>query len=168
MGRRRTTRSAGKASNNYIWTAVSLDTTIPLVSPFLQADIVADSDWSVVGGQRGATIMAVRGWLHFTSEGTGLSKVFYYMGVQDKDVTVGASLDPLSVATYTKEDIMLTGGWSKPVGAIDGVFSHMVDINVKSKRRIKTGKELRLILAATVVNQIHVVGVIRALLKLNN
>jgi hypothetical protein len=167
MGRRQA-RARSKQSNNFIWTAVSLDADIPLASPFLQADIVSDSDWSVVGGQRGATVMAVRGWLSFTSIGTSASKCFYYLGTQDKDVTVGGSLDPLNVVTYVKEDIMLTGGWSKPVGAIDGACYHNIDINVKSKRRIKTGVELRLVLAASVVSEIHVIGIIRALLKMNN
>jgi len=63
---------------------------------------------------------------------------------------------------------MMTGGWSKPVGANSPSAHHMEQINVKAKRKIKSGTDCRIVLSASVDGEIVVTGILRALLLLNN
>ncbi len=163
MARRRTSKhtSGGK---NYVWTVVRIGRAL---STTVSSDIlVADADWNSNASQNKATILAVRGYLNFRSIGTSDADCKYYIGTQDEDLTVLASPD--TAGTYVDEDIMYTNGIGKGAGAVEAVQLYLDVFNIKAKRKLRTGMELRLIARASANSQIQVAGIIRTLLLLNN
>ena len=168
MGRRaRASRKfTDRGGNNYIWTVGLIDEALVVASPFNQLNIVTDADWSVVGGQRTCTVMSVRGWLTFRSVGVLDAFAAWYITTQDAD-EIAVGMDPLNPTTYVEEDILYTGGFAKPSGTGTGSAQMTEQVNVKSKRKLKSGRELRLVAGADAVDEIHITGIFRCLLKLN-
>jgi len=165
MARRRSRgRSSGAKGANYVWTAV-----LPgfgLITAGDESLIVAKTDWSNIVGFERATIMTVRGWLSFTSGGTAAADYKWAIVLVDEDVPIQSSL---LADFYTDEDILWTGGGRKALtDAGDNSWQINHDVNVKAKRKMTSGQELRIIFDVTATSSIHVVGVLRALLKKNN
>ncbi len=171
MARRfsKSTTRFSKGGKNYIWTVVlaqgvtvSID-SLPSIFP-----IVSDSDWSANAGAATATILAVRGYVNITSIGTSFSSTKWYIGKQDKDIVTGTGIDPSVAQIYVDEDIMYTGGWDKPPGAVaDSQVCHEI-VDVKAKRKLQKGVDLRLVIGTSTVSQTAVSLVLRALLQINN
>ena len=158
-GIRRGQRPAGR---NMIWlTVVGLNTAI--TDSTLSADLVADGDWSVSSGKQSATVIAVRGWISVMSPKTAVEvSMAGYIGIQDENATSGS---PQSVATYLNEDVMWTHGTHFGSAAITQMNW---DIDVKAKRRLHTGTELRYNFIADVTAELEVSFVLRTLLLKNN
>ena len=162
MSRHRARRSSSKGDKNYVWTAVRINRVIALTPS--EDLLVTDTDWSADGGQRSATVIAIRGYLTFANVGVAAAYAQWYMGVADADITPES---PDLVDTYVDEDIMYTGGVLKSAAGAAGDNLYSTIIDVKAKRKIKTGMNLRLILEASSASEIQVTGIIRTLLLLN-
>ncbi len=161
MTRRR--RAAGRAKNNYIWTAVEVDREMNGVAT---ADlIVADSDWSVTGGQRSATLLAIRGWLGFHS--AGIVEAIGHMAIMLQDEDNATIPDPDAIGTYVDESILWTGGCVKSAGAEEARMLNYMEINVKAKRKIISGTNVILAVSGAPASEFRVVGILRGLLLLN-
>jgi len=161
---KRASRSYSSGGKNYVWAVALIDsglTTTPV-----RHQLVTDTDWEAIAGQASATVIAVRGYLAFRSIGTTLCDSAYYIGVLDG--SFGSFASPGAVTTYVDEDIMWTGGLNKGAGAVEARMLHHEVINVKAKRKIKSGMDLNLILYCTVDTQVNVTGVIRTLLLKNS
>jgi len=161
-------RTRGRArgdDKNTIWTALVLSDNIS--TTVLGFNLVEDADWSVAGSQKTATILSVKGWLTFTPLIVGGADILGYIGVQDEDIVTERS--PLTAPAYVNEDIMFTLGASTIDEAVTGfdMPTRITDFG-KATRKIKTGQELRIVLASTAVLAFRVSGVLRTLLKLNN
>jgi len=165
MANRNRSRAIGRPKKNLVWAALRIE--LAMTTTVSAQRLVQDSDWVAIGGQPSCTIIAVRGWLAFRAAGVNTAQAKWYIGTADEDITSIPSPDAIS--TYVDEDIMFTDGLDKAAGAVDGqgMLHHSV-INVKAKRRIKSGKELQLVMRASVNTEIAVSGVIRTLLLLNN
>ena len=163
MAKSRHTRSFSSGGKNYMWAAARIGRNIPTTTS--RDLLVADSDWNVTGGSKSCTIIAMRGYLSFRSLGTTTGDAKWYIGKLDKDATAA---DPDVVDTYVEEDIMYTGGLNKGAGAVDAVQLHHEFIDVKAKRRIKSGTDIILASSALVTTQVRMDGIIRTLLLLNN
>ncbi len=161
-------RAVARAKGSFIWTAVDMGNNDVLTTPF-GFNIVEDADWVAHAGQQSGTLMSIRGWLSASRQaGTAADILEMYIAVIDEDESAtGASVDPASVATYTGEDILWTGGASFPGAASDSGFRSQPvvwDINVKARRKIRSGKEVRLQVTTT-VGEIALSGFLRALIK---
>ena len=165
-GRKVYSRSS-RAKGKYIWTVVFLEAFNVPATP-VGADICIGTDFAAHSGREGCTLMAIRGWLSFCAQaGTGQDVLSAFIAVVDEDESsVGASLDPALVGTYTDEDILWTGGFSKGPATTDVGFgpTFTEQINIKARRKIHTGQEVRLQLT-TMNDEIQASGILRALLK---
>jgi len=153
----------GKGGQNYIWTATLINFGITTTSTIL--NLVASSDYDAAGGQMTATVLAIRGYLAFRAEGTNAMDVAYYVGMLDEDITSPQS--PASVSTYVSEDIMWTGGFNKGAGAVEARQLWHEELNIKAKRKIKSGMNVNLIIRGTASSQADITGVVRCLLLMN-
>ncbi len=164
MGRR--TRKFSSGGKNYLWAAVLVGQNIPN-SPSFGGKLVQDTDWATHGGQQKATVLAIRGWLATKAVGTSSATAHMFIGVGDED-EAASQASPILAQTYIDEDIMWTGGASKAAGALsDGDIGYF-EINIKAKRKIRSGQEVRLVTEASVVSQIALHGILRTLLLLNS
>ena len=176
--RRGITRRSGVQKGEYIWTAVL---GIDILSTILvqSANIVEDGDWSVSAGRQGATLIAIRGWWGCQHDPVGGAESNTVIGlaieVQDEDIgAASATQDPLVVGTLIDEDILWTGGWAtgfllfaSGVGSVYTASTPPMQFDVKAKRKLKTGSQVRIVHSAVTDNEIKVNFSIRALLKVN-
>ncbi len=156
-------RHSAKRGKNYTWVATVIAQDI--TTSTTQLNLVSDDDWFGGTGQARATIIAVRGWLSFANQLVAEVALFGYVGVLDEDAT---SSDPTAADTYVDEDIMLTFGVSsmnEAVAGFDGAQAMLIDI--KAKRKIRTGQDLRINMRTDIANGYRVNGVIRTLLLKN-
>ncbi len=155
---------ASRTKNNYVWSVVSVNRAI--LTTVTSENLVQDSDWNPSGGQKRATIIAVRGYLMMRAVGVLVSDCHMYLGIMDEDVAT--SPDPALAATYVDEDIMWTGGFCKSPGAQDARQLFHMDINIKAKRKIRSGQELRLNSIGTNASELRLIGILRTLMIVNN
>jgi len=156
-------RRASRRKGNYLWTAV-LAEQIPLTAATLAFVIVADGDWQRSSGQSRATLLSIRGYYTIFNVGVLASDFKAYIQVVDEDAPSEA---PISVGTYVSEDIMWTGGFSKAASSQSGATFHHEIMNVKAKRKIRTGQECRMVVRASVTSEWQISLVLRGLLKLD-
>jgi len=163
MARKRNGSRASKQRGNLLWTAV-LGTASDITAATSTFAIVADGDWQRGSGQSSATLLAIRGYMTIYSIGVLESDVKAYIQLVDEDA---ASEAPVSVGTYVSEDILWTGGFAKGDSSATGSNFHHEVFNVKAKRRMKNGQEVRLVIRASVASQFRVSLIMRGLLKLD-
>jgi len=128
--------------------------------------LVDDADWVVIAGLKSATVMGVRGWVSL-AVGDGVqtsTNMMMLIAPMNEDAAVAAA-SPLNVGSYSDESIMWTGG------AAQGEFAtetQKFDFNIKAKRRIQSGTELRLATVASDAGQFILSGVLRTYLRVDN
>ena len=178
MSRRRGfTRSHSKRKGEFIWTAVTaidIQSTIATQS----ANIVEDGDWSASAGKQGATLIGIRGWWGCQHDPVGGAEsqtaIAMAIEVQDEDIGAGsATQDSFVVGTLVDEDILWTGGWhtgallfATAVGSVYTASTPPMQFDVKAKRRLKTGQQVRMVHSALTDNEINITFVMRALLRI--
>ena len=157
----RSRRSFARGKKNYTWTSIRIGSS--LTSTVSNFQIVNDADWFGGAGQQSGTIIAVRGWFDIVGTGTADSNTMLYIGTVDEDVTSFA--DPNAAATYVDEDIMWTGGVGKGgMSAIEPAPVKSFDINIKVKRKIKSGTDLILSAFCNIDDDVRIIGIMRALI----
>jgi len=169
-GQRRAFRRTGPKNNQ--WSVVLLQEVLLAASGQTESIIVGDTDWTFPGGET-ATILTVRGYLSVCAQNDLLSKqegaVLWYIGTQDKDISLAAA--PEVADTYLEERILTTGGHIFPEVEAAAAGVQVVrptrdwDINVKTMAKIRSGTDLRFVIANRTANDIRITGVFRALLR---
>ena len=163
MARKRNGSRASKQRGNLLWTAV-LAESFDVLAATSTFSIVADGDWQRGVGQSSATLLAIRGYYTVYSRGVLQSDFKAYIQLVDEDA---ASEAPVSVGTYVSEDILWTGGFGKGDSSATGSNWFHEIMNVKAKRRMKNGQEVRFVIRASVATEYRISLVMRGLLKLD-
>ena len=168
MAKRRSSRSA-RSSGALVWTTlINEESSIAVGATKTGSDIVADADWTGVGGQERATILRVRGWFSVTIEPAavleGAGTAFAYIGVYDEDEL---SVDASVAGTYKDEDIMATYGHQFPYSNIGQPSPDTWDqeVDIKAMRKIRSGQDLRFVMTNKTPLILEVSLVLRALVK---
>ena len=158
----RRSRGASAKGKSLVWTSVA--TANEDVSDATQElDIVQSADWNVAAGRKSATLLSIRGYITMRRALANRSDVLMYIAKYDEDET---SASPLLASTYVDEDILWTGGYSNPPG---GNIPYTMEINIKAKRRISSGDDIRLVFIEDgVTNTMFLTCVLRALINTNN
>ncbi len=155
-------RRAAKSKKDLTWTAVA--TAAQAVSTTTTSlDIVQDADWNATAGRQSATLLSIRGTISFARLLSNAGHVFMYIGLFDKDE---GSAIPLNASTYVEEDLI----WTHTFAYISSMAEPLIlDINIKAKRRIATGREVRLVFQeGGTTATMGLSCVLRALLNKNN
>ncbi len=162
MARRHGQRARRQSvDKNTIWTATLI--SIVQSTAVVGTVLVGDDDWFGGTGQARGTIIAVRGWLAIRPNVVGSGSLFAYIGLIDEDITTPPAAT--SVDTYVDEDIMFTFGYSMMDEAVTGFESATTRHDFgKSKRKIRTGQDLRLVTQSDTTNGFGVVGILRTLI----
>ncbi len=91
MARRgHSSRGSRRGPKNQVWTTI-LNRNVGILAGATKTgtDIVAPTDWTVVGGSERATIMRIRGWFAVTMQEPVLAFIggsaFAYVGLYDED-----------------------------------------------------------------------------------
>ena len=162
-------RSSYSRKGGYIWTNVKLSSEA-VANTVISLPVVDSSEFSQTGSQKMVTLMAIRGWLSATKVvASGGTVLFGLIGVFDDDLASTATeMDPAVSSTYTDEDILWTFGcelpdWSTASQAGGGIWHQ--EVNVKARRKIKTGQDVRIVYTNTLGSRVLLSGVLRALLK---
>jgi len=166
MARRRG-RSVSRGPKNNIWTVVILD-VVSITTSVTEANIVEPDDWqpSTSGFER-ATLLRIRGWLCAASIPTDVNaaSLMAMIYVCDADDSVNS---PSAVASYTKEDVLWSYGWSWPganAASVEKPSSTTVMVDVKAMRKISSAQEVRLSVVGSDATTATVSGVLRALIR---
>ena len=148
----------------YLWTAVLMD-KIVVGAGVTELDIVNGAMWErSATGLEGATLVAVRGWLHAATLLSNDSQaLFAYIGKYDED-EAGSLADV--VASYTAERMLWTYGWQTlSAGHIAGSTTV---VNVRAKARLLSKDDIRIVFTGSgTASSIQISGVLRGLLRLN-
>ncbi len=162
MARRSRAARVSKSNKDLTWTALA--TAAQAISTTTQSlDIVQDADWNATAGRQSATLLSIRGTISFARLLSNAGHVFMYIATFDKDE---GSAIPLNASTYVEEDIM----WTHTMPYISSMAEpYVIDINIKSKRRLETGKEVRFVFQeGGTTNTMGVSCILRALLNKAN
>ncbi len=158
----RSPRRAARSKKSLTWTAVATERQL-VSTTTTSLDIVQDADWNATAGRQSATLLTIRGSIALERILANAGAVFMYIGLFDKDE---GSAIPLNASTYVEEDLLWTNVMSYNAGMLE---PYVVDINIKSKRRIMTGREVRLVFQeGGTTNSMVISCVLRALLNKNN
>ncbi len=163
MGRRHTRAARQSKSNKDLtWTAVATERQL-ISTTTTSLDIVQDADWNATAGRQSATLLTIRGSIAFDRVLANAGAVFMYIGLFDKDE---GSAIPLNASTYVEEDLLWTNVFSYQTLMAE---PYVIDIHVKAKRRIATGREVRLVFQeGGTTNSMVLSCVLRALLNKAN
>ena len=168
MANKSRVRRSARSKGALVWTTILVERQALATTGTLAFDIVADTDWTTVGGKEKATVVRVRGWMDISVEPaavlTASGPVFAFIGTSDEDeAAVSASV----AGTYKDEDIMATYGHQFPYSNISqpspDTWKTLVDI--KAMRKIQTGQELRLTITNEHTLSVTISMTLRALLK---
>ncbi len=160
MARRRA--SSSKGGKNLTWTTVITDDENISTSTEI-LDIVQGVDWSVVVGQKSATLLSIRGNINVRRTNAVEGSVFMYIAKFDEDET---SPSPLVPATYVEEDILWTHCYQYRADSIESVN---IPVHVKAKRRMKSGDDIRLVFVESgTTNTSELSCILRALVNTAN
>ncbi len=165
--RRRFGNRGSKQRGQNVWTTVLTAQASLASGASVSFDIVADVDWTAIGGTERATLMRIRGYLNvihkLTTGSFADAPVLAYIGMFDEDE---ASPAATAVTTYTDEDILWTGGHLfafADTGTVGPTWRQEFD--VKAQRKIKSGQECRLVVTNAASIAISLNLVIRGLLR---
>jgi len=159
-----------------IWTAtasdgLALEGTAPAATNVVQFPVV-NMGLDVGGGigQESATLLRIRGWFNIvsTQSEAGNCSIMGGVAVSEDDAAI---VDFTDVANYTQQDILWTWGMNYHAPSIimtEPDYGRFVEVDIKSKRRLKEGQQVTLNIAVAVGSTgplFLVSGVLRALLK---
>jgi len=161
---------AVKRNRDLIWVTTIFQASLIETPGIDIADVVLPADWQSGTGFDRATLLGVRGWICIsqTAAGTaadipGIWTAMYICGIDSPANT----FDPYLAIDYVNYDTLWSYGY---VGEASTRTQPSVQLNIKSKRKLTTGQEVRY--AATVpvdtaTPRFNVGGAIRALLQLD-
>jgi len=116
--------------------------------------------------------MRIRGYIDWVPVGIDAGNEAALMAVAlvlDKDEDPGTT-PPGTVGTYTHEDVLWTGGGMYQMNSAvptDTVKSYRFDLDIKSKRRLKSGQIVYIVTQNVGGVDVAVIGAIRGLLLVN-
>ena len=160
MARRR--RTAFRRQGQYIWTSAIINNEDVLATT-LTTPIVNDADFGDAGA-RNITLMGIRGWISVSDSALTASSG-YFAGILmiDEDVGATSAQQAMNDANVlVNEDILSTWCLQMTDG---GAHRTVFDVNVKARRKLKTGQEIRFSHIAGAALRAEVSAVFRAVLK---
>jgi len=163
---------AVKRSRELIWVSVGVQASL-LETTLDIASLVISADWATTAGFDRATILGLRGWLSVSQVATGTASdspgvwLAIYKCGEDSPAN---SMSPFNAQDYVDFDVLWCGGQGGGISTTGANTWPSVDINVKARRKINSGEQLRL--AATVATdtaspRFNVNGMLRTLLQLD-
>ncbi len=160
MTRRNITRASRK-KKNFTWAAALVGNNTALAAAaFDQTTLFEGADFQGGDtGQASATITRIIGWLSFVVNSAADTTLFAVILKLDENDLATGDFDPTSIVTYVDEDVLWSGGVQWEASSTE---SHTMRIDIKTKRVIARGKQIRLILKAT-GGPILLSGVLRTL-----
>jgi len=159
-----------------LWTAAGVVAARENLAPgqtFIFETVIVSSD--IVGGvaQGSCTLLRIRGWLSIcvNESASGDADWVAVYAVYDANDDLTGPGQPQQINTYTGEDILWTGGgqgnqWSAVPTAVTNTQETTQVIDIKAKRRLKSGQSVLLVIANVGTADISVLGMQRALCKL--
>jgi len=135
---------------------------------------IVGSDVFPGNGQGSCTLLRIRGWLSMCVNESASGDVDWVglLCVFDADdALTGPSGRPDQITSYTGEDVLWTGGgqgnqWSAVPTAVTNSMETTQYIDVRAKRRLKSGQVVSLVVVNVGTADISVLGLQRALVKL--
>lgn len=173
MAKRRRGGRAVRRNRDLIWITSILEETL-LESTLDIALLVIPTDWS--GSNAGfdrATILGIRGWMHLVqvAAATALDATGAWLSIYKTDQAVPLNAnDPHDSTDYNVNDTLWTGGMGLNLTTGTSSPLPVMDINVKTRRKITSADSLRLactIPVDTGTPRVNVIGCLRVLLQLD-
>jgi len=167
-------RGRSRRKGKYAWTATNSEPLIIAQGDFLAwpvVDMILDIGGTALAQQE-ATLMRIRGYIDWVPVGIDAGNEAALMAVAlvlDKDEDPGTT-PPGTVGTYTHEDVLWTGGGMYQMNSAiptDTVKSYRFDLDIKSKRRLKSGQIVYIVTQNVGGVDVAVIGAIRGLLLVN-
>jgi len=165
-----------KDQSGLIWTAVATEVGLGLATA---GDVVSfqvvnvDADVNAALGQAHCTLLRIRGWIQIVPIEADVGVTQWQAGIAVHDDDNPNSPESWTqVNTYTQEDVLWTygGGLFCPAVLATGYSSGWhVDVDVRSKRRLRSGKNVTFSVNTTSDGNgpdLSVTGALRALVKL--
>jgi len=134
--------------------------------------LIIPGDWSLSAGFDRATLMSIRGSLAVaqSASGTGADAPGIWLAIYVTDSAVASgAFDPGNAADYALFDVLYTDS-AAGIGTVSAASQRGEQINVKTRRKINSGHDVRLaynIPADTATPRWTVFGMLRVLLKLD-
>jgi len=172
MSRRSPIRRASQRARDLIWVSVGVQASL-LETTLDIAQLVVSADWAVSAGFDRATLLGIRGWLsiaqYVTGTGTDVPGIWLAVYKCGEDSPAN-SMSPFDAQDYVDFDVLWCGGQSGGVSTTGANTYRSMEVNIKSRRKITSGDQIRL--AATVVTdtgspRFGVSGMLRCLLQLD-
>jgi len=169
--RNRARRAPVRRNGELMWTASSSEPITITPGSFLDfpvLDVIADLDNPV--GQEHVTLLRMRGYLCVLPLELDAATIPSFMAaalVLDDDED-SSTTPPGTVGTYTHEDVLWTWGgmfFCPSAVPIDYVPSKDTTLDIKSKRRLRSGEGVHIVIQNVGSVDIVALGVIRALSK---
>jgi len=166
----RVQRSVRKDKSGLVWCCAGImDPANSIIAPegqlvFPVVDMA--NDVNSAAGQAQATFLRMRGWISCFYDDGDPGRMDVLAAAFKIDANEVIQLDVIT--TYTREDILWTGGVVQTNIAIGGAslgFWHQ-EIDIRAKRRIRTGEEIQLIVENQGDQNMRVGGVLRGLVRL--
>jgi len=159
-----------------LWSAVGVvaarENIVP-ASSFRYDIVIVGTD--IVGGQAQGqcTLLRIRGWLSMcvNESASGDCDWVGLIGVFDQNDDLTGPGGPELIASYSNEDILWTGGgqgnqWSAVPTAVTNFMETTREIDVKAKRRLRSGQVVSLVVTNIGTADLSTLGVLRGLCKL--
>jgi len=173
MANSRTSRRFRRAKKEYVWCSSILSAQAVSTST-ISVPLVEAAEWergSSGSYQKGATLLAIRGWLHLAPRPINTVDGAGYVSIVKLDFDEAASA-PSAIAEYQEEDILWCGGinlLSNAAGTANDASQdgHHYELNIGSRRKLESRDVIQLQLQTNVTTaQMRVSGLIRALVAL--
>jgi len=166
-------RSRSNDRSGLVWTAAATFGTLTIADngDFTFPVVDVANDLALVG-QVQCTLLRIRGYVSFINSDPNTAGERLIMGgaavVDDSEV---ALIDWRDITTYTREDVLWTGGAQVALGST--ISTEMqpelrFDIDIKSKRRLRSGQSVVVSFRynGPATTEMTVAGALRALVKL--
>jgi len=174
--RRVALRGRSRDRTGLIWCATATDDSglaLSETNSVVFAPVVVDGDINLGAGQAHCTLLRIRGWVHVVenNSNTAGQRIVAAIAYVLDDSETGLPPSPFGVAAYTREDVLWTGGagYERRTGTATEV-DHGIhfDIDIKSKRRLRSGQTVVLAFYynGPSLTEVTLFGALRALVKL--
>jgi len=172
---KRSIRRFTRGRSEYCWTAVT--GTMLIMNTGGQQNfpvVVMAADVSLGASQAQATLMRIRGWISavpITSSAETHGGIMGAAFVIDDDDS--STFDLTQASTFVDEDVLWQDGenglliGSGAAGARSFSVGHKLNIDIKARRRLRSGQSVNIVAQTATYATLRVSGAMRALLKLS-
>ena len=150
MARRTSSRRFTRNKKSYAWTVSLIELEPATGTPVLEAIVADQTDWTGAAGTVGATMVSIRGNFMvrpFDNE-NHICRSRAILVKTDTDDIALTHLDPRVASTYVDESILWTATYAAKAEPSPGVVpAQLVQVDVKAKRRMNRGDNIRFVVS---------------------